>query len=57
MKIKQPKKTAKKKQNNLTCCGRQAYIGSHSIRDVVQCKSNTKKKKRCRKRTEHKPKC
>ena len=45
MKIKQPKKTAKKKQNNLTRCGRQAYIGSHSIRDVVQCKSNTKKKK------------
>ena len=32
------------------------YKGSHSIRDVVQCKSNTIKK-RCRKRTAHTPKC
>ena len=41
MKIKLPKKN----KNNLTRCGRQIYIGTHSIRDVVQCKSKTKKKK------------
>ena len=53
MKIKLPKKN----KNNLTRCGRQTYMGTHSIRDVVQCKSKTKKKKRCRKRTAHTPKC
>ena len=42
MKIKLPKKKIKK---NLTRCGRQLYVGTHSIRNVVQCKSNTKKKK------------
>ena len=34
-----------KKKKNLTRCGRQLYVGTHSIRNVVQCKSNTKKKK------------
>ena len=47
MKIKLPKN--KKKyggQNKLTRCGRQTYAGTHSIRNVVQCKSDTKKKKK-----------
>ena len=44
-------------KNYLTWCGRQFYRGSHSICDVVQCKSNTVKKKRCRKKTAHTPKC
>ena len=37
-------KKKKKSNNNLTRCGRQLYNGSNSVRDVVQCKSNTKKK-------------
>ena len=54
VKLKLP---ANNKKNYLTRCGRRLYNGSHSIRDVVQCKSNTVKKKRCRKKTAHTPKC
>ena len=59
MKIKLPKNKKKsgKQKNKLTRCGRQTYVGTHSVRDVLQCKSNTKKKKRCRKRTAHTSKC
>ena len=46
-----------KKKKNLTRNGRQTYSSSHSVRVVLQCKSKTKKKKRCRKRTAHTPKC
>ena len=42
VKLKLP---ANNKKNDLTRCGRWLYKGSHSIRDVVQCKSNTVKKK------------
>ena len=35
-------KLAKKKRTRF---GRLLYVGTHSIRNVVQCKSNTKKKK------------
>ena len=44
--IKLPVKKEKKSNNNLTRCGRQLYNGSHNVRDVVQCKSKTKKKKK-----------
>ena len=45
MKIKLPKKkTQKRKNQDKTRCGRRHYKGSHSICDVKQCKSNTKKK-------------
>ena len=48
MKIKLPKNKKKsgKQKNKLTRCGRQTYVGTHSVRDVLQCKSNTKKKKK-----------
>ena len=57
MKIKLPKNRNKNKNKNKTRCGRTHYKGSHSIRDVKQCKSNTKKRKRCLKRTAHTSKC
>ena len=37
---------ANNKTNDLIRCGRPLYKGSHSIRDVVQCKSNTVIKKK-----------
>ena len=43
VKLKLP---ANNKKNDLTRCGSRLYKGSHSICDVVQCKSNTVKKKK-----------
>ena len=37
--------TQKQKNKNLTRCGRRLSKGSHSVRNVVQCKSTTKKRK------------
>ena len=43
VKLKLP---ANNKKNDLTRCGSRLYKGSHSICDVVQCKSNTVIKKK-----------